>query len=93
VIIDGFLNMFVAVRDAKVKLLVYAANSSNVGDSESLPKVEEIIGKSLSPYAVTKFVNEHYAHVFASITDWRASGCVILMFIVGDRIPIGPFQQ
>lgn len=63
--ISGFLNMLVAARDAKVKRLVYAASSSTYGDSESLPKVEEIIGLPLSPYAVTKYVNELYAHVFA----------------------------
>jgi UDP-N-acetylglucosamine 4-epimerase len=63
--IDGFLNMLVAVRDAKVKRMVYAASSSTYGDSESLPKMEEVIGKPLSPYAVTKYVNELYAHVFA----------------------------
>ncbi len=62
--IDGFLNMLVAARDAKVKRFVYAASSSTYGDSETLPKVEEIIGKPLSPYAVTKYVNELYAHVF-----------------------------
>lgn len=62
--IDGFLNMLVAVRDAKVKRMVYAASSSTYGDSQSLPKVEDIIGKPLSPYAVTKYVNELYAHVF-----------------------------
>jgi UDP-N-acetylglucosamine 4-epimerase len=63
--ISGFLNMLIAARDAKVKRLVYAASSSTYGDSETLPKVEEIIGKPLSPYAVTKYVNELYAHVFA----------------------------
>lgn len=63
--INGFLNMLVAARDAKVKRFVYAASSSTYGDSESLPKVEEIIGMPLSPYAVTKYVNELYAHVFA----------------------------
>jgi len=63
--IDGFLNILVAVRDAKVKRMVYAASSSTYGDSETLPKVEDIIGKPLSPYAVTKYVNELYAHVFA----------------------------
>ncbi len=63
--IDGFLNMLVAVRDAKVKRMIYAASSSTYGDSETLPKVEEVIGKPLSPYAVTKYVNELYAHVFA----------------------------
>lgn len=62
--ITGFLNMLVAARDAKVKRLVYAASSSTYGDSESLPKVEDIIGKPLSSYAVTKYVNELYAHVF-----------------------------
>lgn len=62
--VDGFLNMLVAARDAKVKRFVYAASSSTYGDSETLPKVEDIIGKPLSPYAVTKYVNELYAHVF-----------------------------
>lgn len=62
--ISGFLNVLVAARDAKVKRVVYAASSSTYGDSESLPKVEDIIGKPLSPYAVTKYVNELYAHVF-----------------------------
>lgn len=62
--IDGFLNMLLAARDHGVKRFVYAASSSTYGDSESLPKVEEIIGKPLSPYAVTKYVNELYAHVF-----------------------------
>lgn len=62
--VSGFLNMLVAARDAQVKRFVYAASSSTYGDSENLPKVEEIIGKPLSPYAVTKYVNELYAHVF-----------------------------
>ena len=62
--IDGFLNMLVAARDANVKRFVYDASSSTYGDSETLPKVEDIIGKPLSPYAVTKYVNELYAHVF-----------------------------
>lgn len=62
--VSGFLNMLVAARDAKVKRFVYAASSSTYGDSKSLPKVEEVIGKPLSPYAVTKYVNELYAHVF-----------------------------
>jgi len=63
--VDGFLNMLVAARDAKVKRFVYAASSSTYGDSEVLPKIEEQIGKPLSPYAVTKYVNELYAHVFS----------------------------
>jgi len=62
--ISGFLNMLVAARDAKVKRFIYAASSSTYGDSKELPKVEENIGKPLSPYAVTKYVNELYAHVF-----------------------------
>ncbi|MEI8201393.1 MAG: SDR family oxidoreductase [Bacteroidota bacterium] len=62
--ISGFLNILVAARDAKIKRLVYAASSSTYGDSPNLPKVEEIIGIPLSPYAVTKYVNELYAQVF-----------------------------
>ena len=63
--ISGFLNMLIAARDAKVRRFVYAASSSTYGDSKSLPKVEDVIGRPLSPYAVTKFVNELYADVFA----------------------------
>ena len=63
--VAGFLNMLVASRDAKVKRFVYAASSSTYGDSEGLPKVEEIIGKPLSPYAITKYVNELYAEIFS----------------------------
>ncbi|WP_445715193.1 SDR family oxidoreductase [Flavobacterium sp.] len=63
--VSGFLNMLVAARDAGVKRFVYAASSSTYGDSESLPKVEDIIGKPLSPYAITKYVNELYADIFS----------------------------
>ena len=63
--IDGFLNMLVAARDAKVARFVYAASSSTYGDHPALPKVEDNIGRPLSPYAVTKYVNELYADVFA----------------------------
>lgn len=63
--VNGFLNMLVAARDEKVKRFVFAASSSTYGDSESFPKVEEIIGKPLSPYAITKYVNELYADVFS----------------------------
>lgn len=63
--ISGFLNMLVAARDAKIKRFVYAASSSTYGDHPRLPKVEDQIGKPLSPYAVTKYVNELYADVFA----------------------------
>jgi UDP-N-acetylglucosamine 4-epimerase len=62
--INGFLNMLVAARDNNVKRFVYAASSSTYGDSVSLPKTEEVIGKPLSPYAITKYVNELYADVF-----------------------------
>ena len=62
--IDGFLNMLVAARDNDVKRFIYAASSSTYGDSKALPKVEENIGKPLSPYAITKYVNELYADVF-----------------------------
>lgn len=63
--IGGFLNMLIAARDAGVKRFMYAASSSTYGDSQSLPKVEDVIGRPLSPYAVTKYVNELYADVFA----------------------------
>lgn len=63
--VSGFLNMLLASRDAGVKRFIYAASSSTYGDSESLPKVEEIIGKPLSPYAITKYVNELYADIFS----------------------------
>ena len=63
--IDGFLNMLVASRDVGVKRFIYAASSSTYGDSASLPKVEDIIGKPLSPYAITKYVNELYADIFS----------------------------
>lgn len=64
--VSGFLNMLVAARDAGVKRFVYAASSSTYGDHEALPKVEDIIGKPLSPYAITKYVNELYADIFYS---------------------------
>lgn len=65
--IDGFLNMLVAARDEGVKRFVYAASSSTYGDSKELPKIEHNIGRPLSPYAITKFVNELYANVFAQL--------------------------
>jgi len=64
--VSGFLNMLVASRDAGVKRFVYAASSSTYGDSASLPKMEDVIGKPLSPYAITKYVNELYASIFSS---------------------------
>lgn len=75
--ITGFLNMLVAARDAGVKRFVYAASSSTYGDSSSLPKVEDVIGRPLSPYAVTKYVNELYADVFART---YGMGCIGLRY-------------
>jgi len=72
--IDGFLNMLVASKDAKVKRFVYAASSSTYGDHPDLPKVEDKIGNPLSPYAVTKVVNELYASVFAKTYGFKAIG-------------------
>ena len=72
--ISGFLNMLVAARDAKVKRFVYAASSSTYGDHPGLPKVEDTIGKPLSPYAVTKYVNELYADVFARTYGFNTIG-------------------
>ncbi|MES9831114.1 MAG: NAD-dependent epimerase/dehydratase family protein [Candidatus Thiodiazotropha sp. LLP2] len=72
--ISGFLNMLVAARDAEVKRFVYAASSSTYGDHPGLPKVEDKIGNPLSPYAVTKLVNEHYAQVFARCYDFNTIG-------------------
>lgn len=72
--VGGFLNMLVAARDAGVKRLVYAASSSTYGDSKSLPKVEDVIGKPLSPYAITKYVNELYADVFKRTYDFDTIG-------------------
>jgi UDP-N-acetylglucosamine 4-epimerase len=72
--VSGFLNMLVAARDAKVKRFIYAASSSTYGDSASLPKVEDVIGKPLSPYAITKYVNELYADVFSKTYNMECIG-------------------
>lgn len=72
--INGSLNMIVATRDEGIKRFVYAASSSTYGDSESLPKVEHIIGKPLSPYAITKYVSELYADVFAKTYGMECIG-------------------
>lgn len=72
--INGFLNMLVASRDAKVKRFVYAASSSTYGDNYTLPKVEDTIGKPLSPYAITKYVNELYADVFGKLYGMEVIG-------------------
>jgi len=72
--VSGFLNMLVSARDAKVNRFVYAASSSTYGDHPSLPKVEDTIGKPLSPYAVTKYVNELYADVFGKTYGLQSIG-------------------
>ena len=72
--VSGFLNMLTAARDAGVKRFVYAASSSTYGDSEALPKVEENIGRPLSPYAITKYVNELYAEIFSKIYGLETIG-------------------
>jgi UDP-N-acetylglucosamine 4-epimerase len=72
--INGFLNMLVASKDNKVKRFIYAASSSTYGDSEELPKVESHIGKPLSPYAITKYVNELYADIFKTTYDLDSIG-------------------
>ncbi|WP_430811170.1 MULTISPECIES: SDR family oxidoreductase [unclassified Carboxylicivirga] len=72
--VSGFLNMLVAARDAGVQRFVYAASSSTYGDSTNLPKVEDVIGKPLSPYAITKYVNELYADVFARLYNMQIIG-------------------
>jgi UDP-N-acetylglucosamine 4-epimerase len=72
--VSGFLNMLVAARDAGVKRFVYAASSSTYGDHEALPKVEETIGKPLSPYAITKYVNELYADIFHTTYNFDTIG-------------------
>lgn len=72
--VGGFLNMLVASRDAEVKRFVYAASSSTYGDHKALPKIEERIGRPLSPYAITKYVNELYADVFKKTYDFNTIG-------------------
>lgn len=72
--VSGFLNMLVAARDKKIKRFVYAASSSTYGDSENMPKVEDIIGRPLSPYAITKYVNELYADIFGKTYGIEAIG-------------------
>ena len=72
--VSGFLNMLVAAKEAGIKRFIYAASSSTYGDSKSLPKVEHVIGKPLSPYALTKYVNELYADVFAKTYNMELIG-------------------
>ncbi len=89
--IDGFLNMLVAARDAKVARFVYAASSSTYGDHPGLPKVEDVIGKPLSPYAVTKLVNEQYADVFARAYGFRTIGLRYFNIFGAHQDPEGAY--
>jgi len=89
--IDGFLNMLVAARDAQVKRFVYAASSSTYGDHPGLPKVEAVIGKPLSPYAVTKLVNEQYADVFARVYGFKSIGLRYFNIFGARQDPAGAY--
>lgn len=89
--IDGFVNMLVAARDAKVKRFVYASSGSVYGDHPGLPKVEEITGRPLSPYAVTKCVNELYAEVFGKIYGMECIGLRYFNVFGPRQSPEGPY--
>ncbi|WP_160716106.1 SDR family oxidoreductase [Chitinophaga solisilvae] len=89
--ISGFLNMLVAARDHNVKRFVYAASSSTYGDHPGLPKVEDRIGNPLSPYAVTKYVNELYAAVFSRTYDFHAVGLRYFNVFGPRQNPKGPY--
>jgi len=87
----GFLNMLVAARDAKVARFVYAASSSTYGDHPALPKVEDVIGRPLSPYAVTKFLNELYADVFGRCYGMATIGLRYFNVFGARQDPEGPY--
>jgi UDP-N-acetylglucosamine 4-epimerase len=89
--ISGYLNVLVAARDAQVKSLVYAASSSTYGDHPALPKVEDTIGNPLSPYAVTKYVNELYAAVFARSYGFNTIGLRYFNVFGPRQDPDGPY--
>lgn len=89
--VTGFLNMLVAARDAGAKRFVYAASSSTYGDHPGLPKVEEQIGNPLSPYAVTKYVNELYANVFSTTYDFHSVGLRYFNVFGPRQNPKGPY--
>lgn len=89
--VSGFLNMLVAARDAGVKKMVYAASSSTYGDHPGLPKVEDKIGNPLSPYAVTKYVNELYAQVFSRTYDFHTIGLRYFNVFGPRQNPRGPY--
>jgi UDP-N-acetylglucosamine 4-epimerase len=89
--IDGFLNMLVASKDSNVKRFVYAASSSSYGDHPDLPKIEKKIGNPLSPYAVTKLVNELYASVFAKTYGFKTIGLRYFNIFGKRQDPNGPY--
>jgi len=89
--INGFLNMLIATRDAGIRRFVYASSSSVYGDSPELPKVEERTGKVLSPYAVTKLVNEEYARVFGSLYGMETVGLRYFNVFGRRQDPNGPY--
>ena len=89
--VTGFLNMLIASRDNKVKRFVYAASSSTYGDSESLPKLENIIGKPLSVYATTKYVNELYAENFFKLYNFNSIGLRYFNVFGPNQDPNGPY--
>ena len=90
--VSGFLNMLTASRNAKVKRFIYAASSSTYGDSEALPKVEDVIGKPLSPYAVTKYVNELYADVFSKTYGMETIGLRYFNVFGRNQDPNGAYE-
>jgi UDP-N-acetylglucosamine 4-epimerase len=89
--VSGFLNMLQASKDANVKRFVYAASSSTYGDSEALPKVEDKIGKPLSPYAITKYVNELYADVFSKTYGMETIGLRYFNVFGRNQTPNGAY--
>lgn len=89
--ITGFLNMLTAAKDARVKSFTYAASSSTYGDHPALPKVEENIGNPLSPYAVTKYVNELYAQVFAKTYSFKSIGLRYFNVFGKRQAPLGAY--
>ncbi len=89
--IDGFLNMIIATRDAGIKRFVYASSSSVYGDSAELPKVEDRTGKVLSPYAITKLVNEEYARIFGNLYGMETVGLRYFNVFGRRQDPEGPY--
>ncbi|MFZ2285529.1 MAG: SDR family oxidoreductase [Bacteroidales bacterium] len=89
--INGFLNMIIATRDAGIKRFVYASSSSVYGDSTELPKVEERTGKVLSPYAITKLVNEEYARIFGNLYGMETVGLRYFNVFGRRQDPEGPY--